>query len=116
MGNNYLKMNINYLLDNKIITANKLLEITGHNSNGLVYMWKSGERIMRTEDCIKVANYLNITIDDLVNKDMSNDLPESSIIEVKQKIRTLPASDMSEEGKESLLNMVDTLHNMSKKG
>lgn len=112
--NNYLKMNLNYLLNNKILTANKLLEITGHNSTGLVAMWKSGERIMRTDDCIKLANYLNITIDDLINKDLSNDVKESSIYEVKKAIKTLPSSDMSDQGKESLLNMVDTLHNLSK--
>lgn len=114
MKNNYLQKNINYLLNNKILTANKLLEITGHNSTGLVAMWKSGERIMRTEDCIKLANHLNITIDQLINSDLSSDIVESNIYEVKQKIRTLPPSEMSEQGKESLLNMVDTLHSLTK--
>ena len=69
MENNFQK-NITYLLENKNITANKILEITGHNSPGLVSMWKSGERMIIAEDATKLANYLGCTIDDLLNKDI----------------------------------------------
>ena len=62
--------NIKYLLNSKRITANKILQITGGRSSSLVYMWKSGERFITTEDAVKLANYLGCTIDDLVNHDL----------------------------------------------
>lgn len=114
-NNSNLTKNIRYLLNSKTITANKLLEITEHNSTGLVAMWKSGERIMRTEDLIKLANYLNLTIDDLINKDLSNSDDISTITEVKDKINKLPNAEINEKGKETLINMVDTLHDLTKK-
>lgn len=62
--------NIRYLLDSKKITTKKILEITGHNSKSLVAMWRTGERFITTGDAIKLANYLGITMDDLINKDL----------------------------------------------
>lgn len=70
---NYLQKNIAFLIDSKQISSNKLLEITGHNSTGLVAMWKNGTRNMRTDDVVKLANYLNYTIDDLINKDLKSE-------------------------------------------
>lgn len=69
---NMLTNNIRYLLNSKTITAEELLKITGHTSTGLVAMWKNGTRKMKTEDAIKLAIHLNITIDELVNTDLSN--------------------------------------------
>lgn len=62
--------NIKYLLDTKRITTKKILEITGHNSKSLVAMWKTGERFITTGDAIKLAIYLGITMDDLINRDL----------------------------------------------
>lgn len=62
--------NIKYLLDTKKITTKKILEITGHNSKSLVAMWRTGERVITTGDAIKLANYLGITMDDLINRDL----------------------------------------------
>lgn len=62
--------NIRYLLDSKQITTKKILEITGHNSKSLVAMWRTGERFITTGDAVKLANYLGITMDDLINKDL----------------------------------------------
>jgi len=62
--------NIRYLLDSKKITTKKILEITGHNSKSLVAMWRTGERFITTGDAVKLANYLGITMDDLINKDL----------------------------------------------
>lgn len=62
--------NIRYLLDSKKITTKKILEITGHNSKSLIAMWRTGERFITTGDAVKLANYLGITMDDLINKDL----------------------------------------------
>lgn len=73
MKQTILSKNIKYLIDSKRISANKLLEITNHNSTGLIAMWKSGERQITTNDIALIANYLNLTIDDLINKDLRFD-------------------------------------------
>ena len=65
-----LSNNIKYLLDTKRITTKKILEITGHNSKSLVAMWRTGERFITTGDAVKLANYLGVTIDDLLNHDL----------------------------------------------
>ena len=76
---NYFPKNISYLIDNNIISVETILKITNHNSPGLVSMWKSGERNIMTNDLIKIANFLNYTIDDLINKDLSCKNINSSI-------------------------------------
>ena len=73
MKHTILSKNIKYLIDTKRISANKLLEITGHNSTGLIAMWKNGERQITTGDVALIANYLNLTIDELINKDLRFD-------------------------------------------
>ena len=67
---NMFSKNIKYLLDSGKLTVNTILKITGHNSKSLVSMWKSGERYIITEDAVKLANYLGVTIDDLLNHDL----------------------------------------------
>jgi len=68
---NMFQKNISYLIDNKYITVQTILHLTGHNSPGLISMWKTGERQIITSDLVKIADYLNISIDDLLNKDLS---------------------------------------------
>lgn len=68
---NYFAKNISYLIDNNIISTDTILKITNHNSPGLISMWKSGERNIMTNDLIAIANFLNYTVDDLINRDLS---------------------------------------------
>ena len=68
---NYFAKNISYLIDNNIISVETILKITNHNSPGLISMWKSVERNIMTNDLIAIANFLNYTVDDLINKDLS---------------------------------------------
>jgi transcriptional regulator with XRE-family HTH domain len=68
---NYFSKNISYLIDNGIISVDTILKITNHNSPGLVSMWKTGERNIMTNDLIAIANFLNYTVDDLINKDLT---------------------------------------------
>lgn len=70
MGNMFAK-NLKYLIDSGKISVKTILNITSVKSKSLVYMWKTGERQITTDDAIKLANFLNITIDDLINKDLS---------------------------------------------
>lgn len=65
------QQNLKYLLNTKQLSVDTILQITGHKSKSIVSMWKSGERYIITEDAIKIANFLNITIDELLNKDLS---------------------------------------------
>lgn len=68
---NMFAKNLKYLIDTGKISIKTILNITGVKSKSLVYMWKTGERQITTEDAIKLANFLNITIDDLINNDLS---------------------------------------------
>ena len=68
---NYFAKNISYLIDNGIISVDTILKITNHNSPGLISMWKTGERNIMTNDLLTIANFLNYTVDDLINKDLT---------------------------------------------
>ena len=68
---NYFSKNISYLIDNGIISVDTILKITNRNRPGLVSIWKTGERNMMTNDLIAIANFLNYTVDDLINKDLT---------------------------------------------
>ena len=61
---------MNRVIDTKRITTKKILKITGHNSKSLFAMWRTGERFITTGDAVKLANYLGVTIDDLLNHDL----------------------------------------------
>ena len=110
-NNNYFAKNISYLLDNNIVSTSTLLKITKHNSPGLISMWKSGERNIMPDDAIAIANFLNITMDDLFNKDLLNfNENRITIDSVKKMINQLDNKDMNKNNKESLIDMVDFYH------
>lgn len=71
MNKDYFPHNLKYLLDSGQISVKTLLQITGINSPGLITMWKNGERQITTKDLIAIANYLNYTVDDLINRDLT---------------------------------------------
>lgn len=71
MYKDYFPKNLSYLLNSGVITVKKILQITGNTSPGLITMWKNGERQIKTKDLVLIANYLNFTVDDLINKDLS---------------------------------------------
>lgn len=66
----YFSHNLKYLLDSGRLTVKKILEITGVKSPSMVTAWKNGERQITTKDIIAIANYLNLTVDDLINRDL----------------------------------------------
>lgn len=74
--------NIKYLINSGKIDVKTILKITNHSSKSLVSMWRSGERYIITEDAVKLSNYLGITVDDLLNKDLRNVLTENNEVEL----------------------------------
>lgn len=69
MDNMFAK-NLKYLLNTNKLTVNKILELTKIKSPSLIYMWKSGDRFITTENAVILGNYLGVTIDDLLNHDL----------------------------------------------
>lgn len=76
------QQNIKYLLDSEKISIKTILQLTGNKSPSLVYMWKTGERYITTGDAVKIANYLGITVDDLLNKDLKHIFEEKNEVEM----------------------------------
>ena len=72
MKRDYFPQNLKFLLDTNQISVKTILQLTGNNSPGLVTMWKNGERQITTKDLVAIANHLGYTVDDLINKDISN--------------------------------------------
>lgn len=82
------KNNIKFLIDSGKLNTKKILNITGHNSKSLVAMWRTGERYITTSDAIKLSNYLGITVDELINKDLrelNNNYDELEKLFIKNK-------------------------------
>ncbi len=73
MNKDYFPQNLKYLLDSGKISVKTILQITGNNSPGLITMWKNGERQITTKDLVAIANHLNYTVDDLINKNLSSE-------------------------------------------
>lgn len=73
MQNDYFPKNLKYFLDTGKLSVKTILQITGNTSPGLITMWKNGERQITTKDIIAIANYLNYTVDDLINKNLATD-------------------------------------------
>lgn len=73
MNNDFFPKNLKFFLESGKISTKTILQITGNNSPGLVSMWKNGERQITTKDLVAIANFLNYTVDDLINKDLTND-------------------------------------------
>lgn len=71
MEKDFFSHNLKFLIDSGKIDVKTILKVTGNNSPGLVTMWKNGERQITTKDLVLIANYLNYTVDDLINKDLT---------------------------------------------
>lgn len=78
----YFPHNLKYLLDSGELTVKKILEITGVKSPSMVTAWKNGERQITTRDIIAIANYLNLTVDDLINKNLIISKPQNDELDI----------------------------------
>lgn len=66
---NYLSTNIKYLRQQRGLTQEELANIVG-KARSLVSQWESDDRGITTEDIIKLSDYFNIPMDNLVGKDL----------------------------------------------
>ena len=66
---NYLSTNIKFLRQQKGLTQEDISKIV-NKSRVLVSQWESDERYITTEDIIKLSNYFNVPMDNLVGKDL----------------------------------------------
>lgn len=66
---NFLSTNIKFLRQKKGLTQEEISKIV-NKSRVLVSQWESDERDITTEDIIKLSDYFNIPMDDLVGKDL----------------------------------------------
>lgn len=115
--NIYIATNIGYLRNITKTTQHQLAVFLGY-VDGTISNWEKGIREPDLVDIKKIADFFNISVDDLLNKDLRYsraDEKKTNIQTVKNNIRNLPEEDMNVESKESLIHMVDTLHNLSKK-
>lgn len=112
--NNYTNSNVKFLREAKKISQNKLASDLKIDQSTLG-KWENNTRQITLEWSIKIAQYFKITLNDFVLKDLKKTESKISINDVKNNIRELPSSEMSEEHKSSLINMVDYFYNEQNK-
>ena len=85
---NYLSKNIRYLRLKNNLTQEDVGKIV-NKSRVLISQWESDEREITIEDIIKLADYFNVPIDYLVDKDLrmkeSNEMDQFEILFDKHK-------------------------------
>ena len=69
--NNYISNNIKFLRLQKGLTQEELATVV-NKSRVLISQWESDSREITTEDIIKLSDYFNIPMDELVGKDLRN--------------------------------------------
>ena len=68
---NFISSNIKFLRLQKGLTQEELANIV-NKSRVLISQWESDSREITTEDIIKLSDYFNIPMDNLVGKDLRN--------------------------------------------
>ena len=113
---NYFKKNLKYLNLKKKYSHAKLGEMSGVNQSTIT-RWISGTTSPTLDNLLDLSRALNISVAELTGIDLEEkeNLVESSIDELKNQIRNLPDSEINQDGKESLISMVDTLNKLSRK-
>lgn len=70
----HLAQNLKYLREQKDLSQRELSDVLGFSSSA-VTMWEQGRRSPDIETIIKLAEYFNITLDELVRKDLRPPIP-----------------------------------------
>lgn len=66
---NNLSKNIKFLRLQKKLTQEDIAKVVG-KARSLISAWESDDRDITTEDIIKLSNFFNVSMDDLVGKDL----------------------------------------------
>lgn len=90
----------NYVLlcDSKHMSPNKVASKLGVRSSGTVTKWKSGETIPRDAMLMKIADFFEISVDDLLNTDLrAKEMPSLVKEEGRNKKPVLDIDGLSED-------------------
>lgn len=107
MNDDLFPRNLKYLLDTNQISVKTILQLTGNTSPGLVTMWKNGERQITTKDLLLIANHLGYTVDDLINKDLTN--PENNYNKLDNLLFS-KAKTLTDDEKQAVLQVMNAIH------
>lgn len=66
---NNLSKNIKFLRLQKNLTQEDIAKVVG-KARSLISAWESDDRDITTEDIIKLSNFFNVSMDDLVGKNL----------------------------------------------
>ncbi len=106
MNEDLFPKNLKYLLDTNQISVKTILQLTGNNSPGLVTMWKNGERQITTKDLLQIANHLGYTVDELINKDLTNQKSNNQL----DNLLYSKAKELTDDEKRAVLQVMDAIH------
>ncbi len=106
MNEDLFPKNLKYLLDTNQISVKTILQLTGNNSPGLVTMWKNGERQITTKDLLLIANHLGYTVDELINKDLTNQKSNNQL----DNLLYSKAKELTDDEKRAVLHVMDAIH------
>ena len=88
----------------KNVTIGKMLSECGLSKNALATM-QSGGRLPHTENLLKIADYLDLSLDYLMGRDIKNNAPDDTVRSVIiGKIKTMPDDQLKK-----LLALLETL-------
>ena len=106
MNEDLFPKNLKYLLDTNQISVKTILQLTGNNSPGLVTMLKNGERQITTKDLLLIANHLGYTVDELINKDLTNQKSNNQL----DNLLYSKAKELTDDEKRAVLHVMDAIH------
>ena len=94
---NYLSKNIKYLRIQRKLTQEDVGKIVG-KGRSLISAWESDDRDITTEDIIKLSEYFNVSMDDLVGKNLqlNNNNPPDEFETLYKKHKDLLTNDDKE--------------------
>ncbi len=113
---NFFSTNLKYLRTQANLTQLDVAEKINKDYS-TIGKWELNQRNPSVYDLFKLADLFGVQMVDMVLKDLRykyETIKYSTIADVKESIKSLSEKDMNRQSKESLINMVDTLHNLSK--
>ncbi len=67
----YFKENLRLLRKHNSVSQNEIADVLGYKSFTTVQKWEDGTSMPKADNIQKIANFFNVTINDLLNIDMS---------------------------------------------
>ena len=88
MGNIYLSSNLKYLRKIKNITQKEVAKVCGKTDVAVLY-WEKGKREPNAVDLGKLANFFNVSVSDLIFKDLRFDNRKDEIKQLYERYNHL---------------------------